>query len=68
MEINNNNKSIVKRLQPCRTCCDTVTGVPTGLIRTVDSSHFETRFNKLDPIYNTTEDCPVCKGSKYFFA
>jgi len=68
MEINNNHKSIVKRLQPCSTCADTKTGIPTGQIRTVDSSHFETRFNKLDPIYNTTIDCPVCKGSKYFFA
>ena len=29
MEINN-NKSIVKRLQACSTCADTVTGVPTG--------------------------------------
>jgi hypothetical protein len=62
-----NKKPIVKRYQACKVCADTVTGVPTGQIRTVDSSHYETRFNKLDPIYNTTEDCPVCKGEKYYF-
>ena len=65
MEINNSSKSIVKRLQPCKTCADTITGLPTGQIRTIDSTHFG---QKVDSVYNTTEDCPVCKGSKYFFA
>jgi hypothetical protein len=58
------NKSIVKRYLPCKVCADTVTGVPTGVVRTVDSTHYG---NKLDPIYNTTTDCPVCKGEKYYF-
>ena len=74
MEINN-NESIVKRLPPCKycfgmkhsvheNCCNTCEGY--GYVQTVDSSHFETRFNKVDPIYNTTETCPVCFGEKYF--
>jgi hypothetical protein len=61
------SQPIVKKYKPCEVCKDTITGIPTGMIRTVDSSHFETRFNKLDPIYNTTETCPYCNGEKYYF-
>jgi len=45
-------------------CADTVTGAPHGIIRTVDKA---TNSTKLDPIYNTTEDCPKCKGEKYIW-
>ena len=53
-----------KSLQPCDVCADTVTGVPHGIVRTVDIA---LNSNKLDPIYNTTEDCPKCKGEKYIW-
>ena len=59
-----NRKSIVKRYLPCKVCADTVTGVPTGIIRTVDLA---SNSNKIDPVYNTTETCPVCNGEKYYF-
>ena len=52
----------LKRLIPCDTCADTITGIPYGFVRTVD---LQTGSNKLDPIYNTTTDCPTCKGEKY---
>ena len=55
----------VKEYKPCSTCADTVTGHPHGIIRTVD---LQTGSNKLDPIYNTTMDCPTCKGEKYVWA
>jgi DnaJ-class molecular chaperone len=55
---NENNKPIVKRLQVCKVC------EGHGYVRTVDSTHYG---NKLDPIYNTSETCPVCKGEKYYF-
>jgi hypothetical protein len=53
-----------KTLQPCNVCADTVTGVPHGYVRTID---FQSNSNKIDPVYNTTMDCPVCKGTKYVF-
>jgi len=62
MEIN--NKSIVKRYKPCEVCKDTITGIPTGEIRTVDTTHFG---NKFDPVYNTSTTCPFCNGEKYYF-
>jgi len=49
---------------PCDLCADTVTGAPHGIVRTVDIAF---NSNKLDPIYNTTEDCPKCKGEKYIW-
>jgi DnaJ-class molecular chaperone len=55
----NNKKPIVKRLQVCKVC------EGHGIVRTVDSTHFG---NKIDPVYNTTTDCPVCKGEKIFYA
>ncbi len=64
-----NKKSIVKRLQVCsicfginHQCCQTCEGY--GIVRTVDSTHYG---NKTDPVYNTTTDCPVCKGEKIFY-
>ena len=54
----------LKEYKPCKTCADTVDGHPHGIIRTVD---FQTNSNKLDPIYNTFEDCPTCKGEKYIW-
>jgi hypothetical protein len=54
----------VKRFKPCEVCKDTITGIPTGMIRTVDSTHFG---NKIDPVYNTSETCPFCNGEKYYF-
>ena len=54
----------LKQLTPCDACADTVTGVPHGIVRTVD---FQSGSNKLDPVYNTTEDCPKCKGEKYIW-
>ena len=53
-----------KRLLPCDMCADTVTGAPHGIVRTVD---LQSNSTKLDPIYNTTEDCPKCKGEKYIW-
>ena len=41
-----------------------MTGIPHGIVRTVD---LQTGSNKLDPIYNTTIDCPTCKGEKYIW-
>ena len=61
---NEKNKPIVKRYQACKVCADTKTGVPCGYVRTVDSTHYG---NKIDPVYNTTTPCPVCKGEKYYF-
>jgi len=52
----------LKQYLPCDYCADTETGIPHGMVRTVDS---QTSSNKLDPIYNTTVDCPKCKGEKY---
>jgi hypothetical protein len=52
----------VKQYKPCSTCADTVTGLPHGIVGTVD---LQTGSNKLDPVYNTTIDCPNCKGEKY---
>jgi len=58
------SQPIVKRYKPCEVCKDTITGIPTGMIRTVDSTHFG---NKIDPVYNTSETCPFCNGEKYYF-
>ena len=55
---------IQKSLIPCKTCADTITGKPHGIVRTVD---FQTNSSKLDPIYNTTTDCPTCHGEKYIW-
>ena len=52
----------LKQYKACKTCADTITGNPHGIIRTVD---FQSNSNKLDPVYNTTEPCPTCKGEKY---
>jgi hypothetical protein len=57
-----NQSPRLKQLQACNLCADTVTGRPHGIVRTVD---IQTNSNKLDPVYNTTIDCPKCKGSKY---
>ena len=54
----------LKQLQPCDMCADTIDGHPHGIVRTVD---LQTGSNKIDPIYNTTEDCPKCKGEKYIW-
>jgi hypothetical protein len=54
----------VKQYKPCSTCADTITGTPHGIVRTVD---FQPGSNKIDPIYNTTIDCPTCKGEKYIW-
>ena len=54
----------IKQLEPCDLCADTVTGKPHGIVRTVD---FQSGSNKIDPIYNTTMDCPKCKGEKYIW-
>ena len=73
--MNKLNQSIIKRpklelpkiktLIPCDCCADTIDGHPHGIVRTVDSTHYG---NKTDPIYNTTIDCPKCKGEKYIIA
>ena len=52
----------LKQYKACKTCADTIDGHPHGIIRTVD---FQSNSNKLDPVYNTTETCPDCKGEKY---
>ena len=52
----------IKELIPCDCCADTETGKPHGIVRTVD---LQPGSNKIDPIYNTTIDCPKCKGEKY---
>ena len=52
----------LKQLQACDLCADTITGKPHGIEGTVDA---QTSSNKIDPIYNTTIDCPKCKGEKY---
>ena len=54
----------IKQLTPCDCCADTIDGHPHGIVRTVDIA---SNSNKLDPIYNTTEDCPKCKGEKYIW-
>ena len=54
----------MKQLTPCDCCADTITGNPHGIVRTVD---LQTGSNKLDPVYNTTIDCPKCKGEKYIW-
>ena len=54
----------LKQLVACDVCADTVTGAPHGIVRTVDKA---TNSNKVDPIYNTIEDCPKCKGEKYIW-
>ncbi len=28
---------------------------------------FQSGSNKIDPVYNTTIDCPKCKGEKYIW-
>ena len=45
----------MKEYKPCSTCADTITGIPHGIVGTVD---LQTGSNKLDPVYNTTVDCP----------
>ena len=45
-------------------CADTIDGRPHGIVRTVD---LQTGSNKIDPVYNTTEDCPTCHGEKYIW-
>ena len=63
--INRPNLQIqLKQLQPCDVCADTIDGNPHGIVRTVD---LQSGSNKIDPIYNTTEDCPKCKGEKYIW-
>ena len=52
----------LKQLQACDLCADTITGKPHGIVGTVDA---QSSSNKIDPIYNTTIDCPKCKGEKY---
>lgn len=59
-----NLENIRKILKPCDACADTVTGIPHGIVRTVD---IQSNSTKLDPIYNTTTDCPKCKGEKYIW-
>ena len=54
----------LKQYKACDLCADTVTGVPHGIVGTVDS---QSSSNKIDPIYNTTIDCPKCKGEKYIW-
>ena len=54
----------MKQLTPCDCCADTITGIPHGIVRTVDSTHYG---NKIDSVYNTTIDCPKCKGEKYIW-
>ena len=54
----------LKQYKACDLCADTVTGVPHGIVGTVDA---QSSSNKIDPIYNTTIDCPKCKGEKYIW-
>ena len=54
----------LKQYKACKTCADTVDGHPHGIIKTID---FQSNSNKLDPVYNTTETCPTCKGEKYIW-
>jgi len=54
----------LKEYKPCDVCADTVDGHPHGIIRTVD---FQNNSSKIDPVYNTTETCPKCKGEKYIW-
>ena len=54
----------IKEYKPCDCCADTETGIPHGIVRTVD---LQPGSNKLDPVYNTTIDCPKCHGEKYIW-
>ena len=49
-----------KRIQPCKTCEDTETGIPCGkvLSNDVGASGKE---------YFSLMDCPTCKGQKFIY-
>jgi hypothetical protein len=46
--------------QPCKTCEDTVTGIPTGQVLTneIGASGKE---------YFTLNDCPTCEGQRFLY-